>query len=424
MDRINGANWTDIGGGKRGFRNQNKLAGIAGTVLAALWLNGMQEEIAYVIEQSGQALSDADNTLLYKAMRIFARAGMYALDTGAVNAMEVTAIGAIGEGGMLLVKVGNTNTIAGVTLKVNAGAAQPVYFEDGTALTVGALQGGSYALLTYTGTAWRLVNGTAWATAAEAADRTVERRAVDPKRLHASITDLLGYENLLFNPLFRINQDGFAGGAVSAGTYAIDMWGAPTGTAANLTFANGVATIAVGKMRQIVENPGVALGNITLHWEGTAQAQINGGAAASSPIVYNHAAAANITIDFGVGTVSRPMLAVGNKPIPFRVPSPAVDRLNCYRTYYVNTDALDHYVPTALNSSGSWVVRYYLAFPTAMRAVPAITITAYNLYDRGMGTPSPRPDLSGFTMRVDVAAGNGYAGIANVRFKADARIAL
>lgn len=424
MDRINGANWIDIGGGRHGFRAQNKVAGLAGTVLAPEWLNAIQEEMAYVIETAGLALNGGDTTQLYQALRLFVRAGMYALDTGAVNAIEVTAVGVIAEGSLLLVKIGNTNTIAGVTLEVNAGGTDPVYFADGTALTPGALQGGSYALFAYSGAAWRLVNQMPWATAADAADRTVERRAIDPKRLHGAITDLLGYDNLIFNPLFRINQDGFAGGAVAAGTYAIDMWGAPTGTASNMSFAGGVATIAAGKMRQVVENPGTALGNVTLHWEGTAQAQINGGAAAASPIVYNHAAAANITIDFGVGTVSKPMLAIGAKPIPFRTPPLAIDRLNCFRSYYVNTDQLDQYVPTALSGTATQGLRYYIPFPTQMRAAPAITITSYNLVDRASGTPSPRTDLSGFTMRVDIVAGNGTAGIANVRFKADARIAI
>lgn len=423
MDRINGANWIDIGGGRHGFRAQNKVAGIAGTVLAPEWLNAIQEEMAYVIETAGLALNGADTTQLYQALRLFVRAGMYALDTGAVNAIEVTAVGVVAEGSLLLVKIGNTNTIAGVTLKVNAGGTDPVYFADGTALTIGALQGGSYALFAYSGASWRLVNHMPWATAVDAADRTIERRAIDPKRLHGAITDLLGYDNLILNPLFRVNQDNFAGGAVAAGAYAIDMWGAPTGTASNMSFANGVATISVGKMRQIVENPGIALGNVTLHWEGTAQAQINGGAASASPIVYNHAAAANITIDFGVGTVSRPMLAVGNKPIPFRVPAAVVDRLNCLRHYYVGTDAFDQYSPTNVTSNLTLGFRYYVPFSVAMRTSPAVTLTSVAYFDRANSVADLRIDISGFTVRLGVAAGSGFVGI-SMRYKADARIAL
>ncbi|MER2604840.1 MAG: hypothetical protein ABTQ29_03340 [Siculibacillus sp.] len=50
MDRINGANTVDIGGERRGFRSQNKAAGVAGTELAAAWFNAVQEEILAVIE--------------------------------------------------------------------------------------------------------------------------------------------------------------------------------------------------------------------------------------------------------------------------------------------------------------------------------------------------------------------------------------
>lgn len=422
MDRINGANWIDIGGGRHGFRAQNKVAGIAGTVLAPEWLNAIQEEMAYVIETAGLALNAADTTQLYQALRLFVRAGMYALDTGAVNAIEVTAVGVVAEGSLLLVKIGNTNTIAGVTLKVNAGGTDPVYFADGTALTIGALQGGSYALFAYSGASWRLVNHMPWATAVDAADRTIERRAIDPKRLHGAITDLLGYDNLIINPLFRINQNAFAGGAVATGVYAIDQWGAIG--AANFTFVNNVATVAAGRLKQIVEDPGTALGTMTLHWDGSCLGSVNGAAWAASPITFNHAGGA-IVIEFNAaGTVSKPMLAVGAKPIPFRAPPLAVDRLNCFRYYYKNTDQLDHYTYTNYGSAVANGLRYYLSFPTQMRVVPAVSVTAYNLIDRCSGTPSPRADLSGFTMRVDVGTGAGIAGIANVRFTADARISL
>jgi len=410
-----------FGPGKSGFTDGDPVGGIPATNLHAPWFNSLQEEVAYIIEQAGIVLDVDDRAQLYKALRGFIRAGMYALDTGAVNAIQVAAVGTIAEGSLLLVKIGNTNTITGVTLKVNAGAAQPVTFADGTALTIGALQVGSYALFAYSGASWRLVNHMPWATVADAADRMVERRAIDPMRLHGAITDLLGYENLLLNPLFRVNQNGFAGGAVATGVYAIDQWGGIT--ASNFTFANGVATIAAGRLKQIVEDPGTPLGTMTLHWEGTATGSVNGAAWSNSPVTFNHAGG-NISIEFAGGTVSRPMLAVGAKPIPFRAPPLAVDRLNCFRYYYKNTDQLDHYTYTNYGSAVANGLRYYLSFPTQMRVVPAVSITAYNLIDRCSGTPSPRADLSGFTMRVDVSTGAGIAGIANVRFTADARISL
>lgn len=72
MDRVNGLDWVDIGGGRRGFRSQNKLAGVSGTEVAASWLNNVQEEILKVIEASGQDPSAVDDAQLWKALQILA----------------------------------------------------------------------------------------------------------------------------------------------------------------------------------------------------------------------------------------------------------------------------------------------------------------------------------------------------------------
>ena len=68
MDRINGLNFVDIGGGKRGFRKKNKAAGIAGTEVTEVHMNALQEEVLYCIEQSGQVPAINDWTQLWKAI--------------------------------------------------------------------------------------------------------------------------------------------------------------------------------------------------------------------------------------------------------------------------------------------------------------------------------------------------------------------
>ncbi len=49
MDRVNGANTVDIGGGRRGFRKQDAAAGLSGTEITPAFLNGLQEEVLAVI---------------------------------------------------------------------------------------------------------------------------------------------------------------------------------------------------------------------------------------------------------------------------------------------------------------------------------------------------------------------------------------
>lgn len=53
MDRTEGSNFIDIGGGRRGFQDQNAEAGVPGTRVTAAFLNSLQEEIMAVIENAG-----------------------------------------------------------------------------------------------------------------------------------------------------------------------------------------------------------------------------------------------------------------------------------------------------------------------------------------------------------------------------------
>lgn len=68
MDRINGANTVDIGGGKRGFRDRNLVAGLAGTQVTAAHMNAMQEELMAVIEAAGLTPAGGSWTQLLAAL--------------------------------------------------------------------------------------------------------------------------------------------------------------------------------------------------------------------------------------------------------------------------------------------------------------------------------------------------------------------
>ncbi|MBB4956244.1 hypothetical protein H4S14_004341, partial [Agrobacterium vitis] len=70
MDRINGADTVDIGSGRRGFRDENLVAGVAGTEVTAAFLNGLQEEVLNVVTQAGLVPSDGDWTQLWQALQI------------------------------------------------------------------------------------------------------------------------------------------------------------------------------------------------------------------------------------------------------------------------------------------------------------------------------------------------------------------
>jgi hypothetical protein len=70
MDRVNGAAHIDIGGGRRGFIDEDLGVGQEGTEVTALWLNMVQEEILKVVEQAGLTSSEGDWSQLYQAIGI------------------------------------------------------------------------------------------------------------------------------------------------------------------------------------------------------------------------------------------------------------------------------------------------------------------------------------------------------------------
>lgn len=69
MDRINHPTAVDIGGGRRGFRSKDTVAGVPGTVVTATHLNAEQEELVGLIELSGGVPDAADLTQVAEAVR-------------------------------------------------------------------------------------------------------------------------------------------------------------------------------------------------------------------------------------------------------------------------------------------------------------------------------------------------------------------
>ncbi|MCZ7893299.1 DUF2793 domain-containing protein [Agrobacterium salinitolerans] len=119
MDRINGADTVDIGGGRRGFRDENLVAGATGTEVTALWLNMMQEEILKVVTEAGLAPSDGDWTQLWQALQILGLAPDRGRRWLAINSMTLSsAPGAPTVGDAYLVPIGATGIWAGNVGKI------------------------------------------------------------------------------------------------------------------------------------------------------------------------------------------------------------------------------------------------------------------------------------------------------------------
>lgn len=70
MDRIIGTGWVDIGGGKRGFRDEDLTHGIEGTDLVAAWFNSIQEELMAIILAAGLTPNSAVWTQVLTALDV------------------------------------------------------------------------------------------------------------------------------------------------------------------------------------------------------------------------------------------------------------------------------------------------------------------------------------------------------------------
>lgn len=131
MDRINGADTIDIGGGRRGFRNENLILGQAGTEVTALWLNMVQEEIISIILDGDMVPDAADWAQLRKSLYKQSQAGKwnYSVAGGSANALTAVLTPVPADYNAfkkITLKTPNFDILDNATLNVNALGALPI----------------------------------------------------------------------------------------------------------------------------------------------------------------------------------------------------------------------------------------------------------------------------------------------------------
>lgn len=144
------------------YINGDPSIGRRGSIPPAEQMEQPQREIVYAIEQSGQTPSD-DTTQLWQAMQR-ARGSRYAEDASSTPNVVVATLSpapaAYAKGQSFLVKVARTNTGA-ATLNLNGLGGKPIVRQSGLPLDGGDLIAGGIYLLTYDGTSFQLVGGSA-----------------------------------------------------------------------------------------------------------------------------------------------------------------------------------------------------------------------------------------------------------------------
>lgn len=156
-----------FGSGKDGFTDGNTTSGLASTSLNADWFNGIQEEIANVIEASGIDLSASELTQLLQAIAIGGRGLFNSASAGgtadAITASYTPSITSLFHGMRLFVRAAYANATTTPTFTPNSGviSAKTIIKDSGAALNAGDIAGaGNWIEIQYDQTLdkWVLLN--------------------------------------------------------------------------------------------------------------------------------------------------------------------------------------------------------------------------------------------------------------------------
>jgi hypothetical protein len=182
-------------------------------------------------------------------------------------------------------------------------------------------------------------------------------------------------ENFVVNSGFAINQRTYVSGtSMAAGVYAHDRWKAGAGggtyTFAQATGPKTTITVTAGTLLQVVDASYIHGGTYTLSWFGTAQARVDTGAYAASPItVSGKTAGTAISVEFGTGTVGTVKFEPGATATAWPTRPKSVELELCKRFYQRGNFRLNVYAAAAAASN----VQHML--PVEMRATPTVGLT-------------------------------------------------
>ena len=166
------------------------------------------------------------------------------------------------------------------------------------------------------------------------------------------------FKNKLINGNFSINQEVVSGAVILAsGEYGHDMFKAGAGgctydfaTLENVT----TITISTGSLLQIIKGCNLQSGVYTLSWIGTVQGKINTGAYSASGVKDTIVGGVDTTIEFNIGTLSKPQFELSTVPTVFEE-IPKVEDLQRCQYYFKKTYDQD-VIPGAISDNGRIVI--------------------------------------------------------------------
>ncbi|WP_066476292.1 DUF2793 domain-containing protein [Bosea sp. WAO] len=243
--------------------------------------------------------------------------------------------------------------------------------------------------------------------------------------------------NLLINGDFQINQRGFAGGALSAGTFGYDRWQAHSG-GGTLSRSGFDLTLSSGAIRQVVEPAlwGVASFAATplcLSVEGLSGSNLDVTIGSVSGTITSGSGRRFVVLTPGAGdlgnitvrlapaagavTFRRIKLEACTAPTPWEPRSSVEERRLCERYHWRPGTVMLLECYQAANG----YLQHYLPFPTSMRAVPAASFSVtqeLNIYSGERSIAAYSSSMAVASIRA-ASSGRTYALFGDIAFDAE-----
>jgi len=193
--------------------------------------------------------------------------------------------------------------------------------------------------------------------------------------------------NLLHNGCFRVNQRAVFGTvSLSAGQYGHDRWKAgASGCTYTFAASGGVTTLTItaGSLQQVIEGTDLQSGTYVLSWGGTAQGKIGAGSFGASGVSAAVTGGANLTVEFGTGTLALAQIERGNVPTLFELRPIFIETSLCQRFFFrfVNTAVNTYYGGAVAAFSATRVFAVLNICPVQLRASPTVSGNNLLLYN-------------------------------------------
>lgn len=193
--------------------------------------------------------------------------------------------------------------------------------------------------------------------------------------------------NLLINGDFSINQRAFGGGALAAGAYGHDRWGAYNG-GANYSVASGVVSLVSGELCQAIESPGLAGETVVFSVENPSAAltvRVGNAGTYASGVVQAGAGRRSVSLTVpatttghvkvrisGAGSFEKAKLEIGTAVTPWRNAAPGEGFLLASRYFYRLAGAEGANCSFIAGGSANNSLVMKAPLPRRMRASPAV----------------------------------------------------